>query len=215
MVMGSKAGGGTLYMLPFMPLFVYFWSKLINIEFNYQYVKISNTKLLIVLSLLLGLTFSTAPTCVLKTGYMLLRFSNNLKEDAIPRQVISDLRNINRQYTNLTIHMGVGEELDYKYTYYRPTLVYLGNPYYVDFPAYMTYQISNMLEWKQLVRLFEACKIDIWLIPKGNIPFYMGNWADGKLMFDQQLRNAFLNNYDLINSSKFFDIYKCKTLRES
>jgi len=214
MIMGSKAGGGTLYMLPFMPLFVYFWSKLINIEFSCQYVKISNTKLLIILSLLLGLTFSTIPTSVLKTGYMLLRFSINLKEDAIPRQVINDLRNIDRQYPDLTIHMGVGEERNYKYTYYRPTLVYLGNPYYVDFPVYMTYQISNMLERKQLVHLFEACKIDIWLIPKGNIPFHMGNWASGKLLFDQQLRNSFLNNYDLINSSKFFDIYKCKTLRE-
>jgi hypothetical protein len=45
----------------------------------------------------------------------------------------------------------------------------------------------------------------------------MANWIDEiphserKKLFDQQLRNSFLNNYDLINSSKFFDIYKCKT----
>jgi len=215
MIMGAKAGGGNLYMLPFMPIFVYFWSKLINIEFNYQYVKLSNTKLLIILSLLLGLTFSTVPTSVLKTGYMLLKFSINLKKDAIPRQVINDLRNIDRQYPELTIHMGIGEYKDYKYTYYRPVLVYRGNPYYIDFPAYMAYQNSKMLDRKQLAQIFEACKIDIWLIPKGNIPFRMENWSDGKPLFDQQLRNSFLNNYDQINSSKFFDIYKCKVLRKS
>ena len=214
-IMGAIAGGGKLYLLPFMPLFVYFWSKLINIEFNYQYVKLSNTKLLIILSLLLGLTFSTVPTSVLKTGYMLLKFSINLKKDAIPRQVINDLRNIDRQYPELTIHMGIGEYKDYKYTYYRPVLVYRGNPYYIDFPAYMAYQNSKMLDRKQLAQIFEACKIDIWLIPKGNIPFHMENWSDGKPLFDQQLRNSFLNNYDQINSSKFFDIYKCKVLRKS
>lgn len=215
MVMGSKAGGGTLYMLPFMPLFVYFWSKLINIEFNYQHVKISNAKLLIIMSLLIGLTFSTVPTSMLKTGYMLLRFSSNLKKDAIPKQVINDLKNIDRQYPDLSIHMGVGDERDYKYTYYRPTLVYMGNPYIVDFAAYMTYKISNMLESRQLAHIFEDCKIDIWLIPKGNTPFNMGNWTNRELLFDQQLRNAFLNNYDKINSSKFFDIYKCKMISES
>jgi hypothetical protein len=215
MIMGSKAGGGTLYMLPFMPLFVYFWSKLINIEFNYQYVKISNAKLLIIMSLLIGLTFSTVPTCMLKTGYMLLRFSSSLKTDAIPKQVINDLKNIDRQYPDLSIHMGVGDERDYKYTYYRPALVYMGNPYIVDFAAYMTYKISNMLESKQLAHIFEDCKIDIWLIPKGNTPFNMGNWTNRELLFDQELRNSFLNNYDKINSSKFFDIYRCKMLSES
>ena len=146
---------------------------------------------------------------------MLLKFSINLKKDAIPRQVINDLRNIDRQYPELTIHMGIGEYKDYKYTYYRPVLVYRGNPYYIDFPAYMAYQNSKMLDRKQLAQIFEACKIDIWLIPKGNIPFRMENWSDGKPLFDQQLRNSFLNNYDQINSSKFFDIYKCKVLRKS
>ena len=220
-IMGAIAGGGKLYLLPFMPLFVYFWSKLINTEFIFEYVKISNTKLLIILSLLLGLTFSTVPPCGLKTGYMLLRFSKNLKKDAIPRQVINDLRNIDKQYPDLTIHMGLGEYSGYKYTYYRPALVYMGNPYYIDFAIFMAYQNAEMLDRKRLAQIFEACKIDIWLIPKGNVPFRMANWIDEiphserKQLFDQQLRNSFLNNYDLINSSKFFDIYKCKTLRES
>jgi hypothetical protein len=215
--MGAIAGGGKLYLLPFMPVFVYFWSKLINIEFSCQYVKISNIKLLIILSLLLGLTFSTVPTSVLKTGYMLLKFSKNLKEDAIPRQVINDLRNIDKQYPDLTIHMGLGDYSGYKYTYYRPALVYMGNPYYVDFAIFMAYQNAEMLDRERLAQIFEDCKIDIWLIPKGTVPFRMANWIDEiphterKQLFDQQLRNSFLNNYDLINSSKFFDIYKCKT----
>ncbi|MDP6923195.1 MAG: hypothetical protein R2568_10160 [Candidatus Scalindua sp.] len=167
------------------------------------------------MSLLIGLAFSTVPTSMLKTGYMLLRFSSNLKTDAIPKQVINDLNNIDSQYPDLSIHMGVGDERDYKYTYYRPALVYMGNPYIVDFAAYMTYKISNMLESRQLAHIFEDCKIDIWLIPKGNTPFNMGNWTNRELLFDQQLRNSFLNNYDKINSSKFFDIYKCKMLSES
>ena len=81
----------------------------------------------------------------------------------------------------------------------------------------MAYQNAEMLDRKRLAQIFEACKIDIWLIPKGNVPFRMANWIDEiphserKQLFDQQLRNSFLNNYDLINSSKFFDIYKCKT----
>jgi len=213
MIMGAVEGGGMLYMLPFMPLFVYFWSKLINIEFIFKYVKISNVKSLIILSLLLGLTFSTAPPCVLKTGYMLLRFSINLKKDAIPRQVINDLRNIDRQYPESTIHMGIGQSKDYKYTYYRPALVYMGNPYYIDFPIYMIYQNAKIEDRKQLAHIFEDCKIDIWLIPKGNAPFSMGNWVYDKPVFDQQLRNSFLNNYDQINSSKFFDIYRCRKVR--
>jgi hypothetical protein len=212
MLMGAKTGGGKLYMLPFMPIFVYFWSKLINIEFDSQHAKISNTKSLILLSLILGLLFSTIPTSMLKTGYMLLRFSRNLEKDAIPRQVIDDLKKIDRQYPDFTIHMGIGEYKDYKYTYYRPALVYMGNPYYIDIPIYMAYQNANMLDRKQLDQIFKDCKIDIWLIPKGNTPFYMGNFAGNHIpLFDQQLRNSFLNNYGQINSSKFFDVYKCKT----
>ena len=215
-IMGAKAGGGKLYMLPFMPLFVYFWSKLINIEFDSQSLKTPSTKSLIILSLIIGLTFSTVPTSALKSGYMLLRFSKNLKKDAIPRQVIDDLRNIDKQYPELTIHMGIGEYRDYKYTYYRPTLVYMGHPYYIDFPIYMAYQNAKMLGRKQLTQIFEDCKIDIWLIPKGNAPFHMGNFSGNHIpLFDQQLRNSFLNNYDKINCSKFFDIYKWKTRRES
>ena len=211
MIMGAVEGGGKLYMLPFMPLFVYFWSKLINIEFVFKHIKISNAKALIILSLLLGLTFSTAPPCVLKTGYMLLRFSKNLKKDAVPRLIIKDLKDINKQYPDLAIHMGIGEYKDYKYTYYRPALVYMGNPYYIDFPIYMAYQNANLVNRNQLAQIFEACKIDIWLIPKGNVPFRMGNFAVNHVpLFDQELRNSFLNNYALINSSKFFDIYKCR-----
>ena len=215
MIMGAVEGGGKLYMLPFMPLFVYFWSKLINVEFDFKNVKISNAKLLIIMSLLLGLTFSITPPYALKTGYMLLRFSKNLKKDAVPRQIINDLRNIDNQYPDLTIHMGLGEYKDYKYTYYRPALVYMGNPYYIDFPIYMAYQNANMVNRKQLTQFFETCKIDIWLIPKGNIPFAMGNFAVKHIpLFDQELRNSFLNNYVQINTSKFFDIYKCKIHKE-
>jgi hypothetical protein len=111
--------------------------------------------------------------------------------------------------------MGLGEYRDNKYTYYRPALVYMGNPYYIDFAIFMAYQNAEMLDGERLAQIFEACKIDIWLIPKGNVPFRMANWIDGKPLFDQQLRNSFLNNYDQINSSKFFDIYKCKVLRKS
>ena len=215
MIMGAKAGGGKLYMLPFMPLFVYFWSKLINIEFDSQSLKISSTKSLIILSLIIGLTFSTLPTSALKSGYMLLRFSKNLKKDAIPRQVIDDLRSIDKQYPDFTIHMGIGECKNYNYTFYRSALVFMGNPYFIDFPAYMAYQNSKMLDKKQLAQIFEACKIDIWLVPKDNVPFRMMNWSDGKALFDQQLRNSFLNNYQQIDSSKFFDIFICKALTES
>ena len=146
---------------------------------------------------------------------MLLEFSKNLKKDAVPRQIINDLRNIDNQYPDLTIHMGLGEYKDYKYTYYRPVLVYMGNPYYIDFPIYMAYQNANMVDRKQIAQTFEACKIDIWLIPKGNIPFAMGNFAVKHIpLFDQELRNSFLNNYVQINTSKFFDIYKCKIHKE-
>jgi hypothetical protein len=214
MIMGAKTGGGKLYMLPFMPLFVYFWSKLINIEFESQYVKISNTKSLIILSLILGLTLSTIPISMLKTGYMLLRFSKNLEEDAIPRQVINDLENIDKQYPDLTIHMGIGEYGDYKYTYYRPALVYMGNPYYIDFPLFMAYQNAKKLDRKLLAQIFQDCKVDIWLIPKGNIPFNIENFSVNHIkLIDEQLLISFLNNYSQINSSKFFDIYKCKTIR--
>ncbi len=112
--------------------------------------------------------------------------------------------------------MGLGEYKEYKYTYYRPVLVYMGNPYYIDFPIYMAYENANMVNRKQLTQIFETCKIDIWLIPKGNIPFNMENFAiNHKSLFDNQFRNSFLNNYVQINSSKFFDIYKCKMLSKS
>jgi len=79
----------------------------------------------------------------------------------------------------------------------------------------MAYQNANMVDRKQIAQTFEACKIDIWLIPKGNIPFAMGNFAVKHIpLFDQELRNSFLNNYVQINTSKFFDIYKCKIHKE-
>jgi hypothetical protein len=122
------------------------------------------------------------------------------------RAVVEDMAGVMRRYPGRTIAMGYGG--NYQSTFYRPVLVYAGNPYLVDAQAMMDMQASGILIPQKTVDAIGSGSTGIWLIPKGGRPFDMPNNYDGfPQLFSKKFRDAFLDSYEPRESTEFFDIW--------
>jgi len=121
----------------------------------------------------------------------------------------SDLEEIVQKYSTKSIQMGVGESIvGYKNAIYKTVLVFAGHPYTIDFGIMMETSMMGIPVPQHFIDGFARCDTDIWLIPVGEFPFSIEGYYYNRV-FDVMFRKAFLNAYDLIESTKFFDVWSC------
>jgi len=123
--------------------------------------------------------------------------------------VQSDIRAIMAAYPDRTIEMGIGQDIKtYPRTYYRTLLVLADHPYTIGAPA-MELNKWNVPLSDDLLAMMRGCNTDIWLIPKGELPFIMiGHY--GSPAVDRAFTDAFNTSYGKVKSFDFFDIWACK-----
>ena len=121
-----------------------------------------------------------------------------------------------------TIEMGYGDlksytDPDYRVTYFRPALVFAGNPLTIDPVALDDAELSGIQIPDSTLQYLGACKTRIWLVPKGAPPFVLLNiyslMNDAALpkepLFSAAFRNIFLQRYQKQGSSRYFDVWEC------
>lgn len=138
--------------------------------------------------------------------------------------VAGDLERVMHDYPGKHIEMGYGEwNSKYELSYLRPALVFAGNPLTIDAVALADMQLSGIDNIPHgTLQYLQECRTQIWLIPKDEPPFAMVNvysLIDPRvfpkhLLFSDEFRRIFFQQYRKQNSSKYFDIWECKTESE-
>ena len=131
------------------------------------------------------------------------------------RGVATDIRATLAAYPGRAIEMGYGASFDrYQDSFLRPALVFAGNPF--SFEAMTFMELRNLAQEppSAQIRRIESCATDLWLIPKGEAPFALGSYYDGKPAFGETLPRAFLESYEKSGSSRYFDLWSCIRGRE-
>jgi hypothetical protein len=128
--------------------------------------------------------------------------------------VTEDVTNIMQAHPGERIEMGYSES--YPLTFYRPTLVFAGNPLTLDAPALDDMQLSGLAIPQGTIDYIRSCQTQIWLIPKDDAPFVMPNiYADARVfparnLFEDRFRQAFLQAYQKVGSSEYYDLWACR-----
>lgn len=199
--------------LPFIPLFAYLlaivleWIRRENVNFPVERstAKIKTIFLSAALAFMITMPLAIAPEAARLVSSLIKSHSN---------QVISDINDVMKSYPKSTIGMGFSEGYgNYELTYYRPVLVFAGNPYLVDPAIMFEMQVSNVNTVSSgTINALRSCQTDIWLLPKvTNVPFDLKNfYPPNDLVFTEEFRTVFLQNYYRSGESKYYDLWSCR-----
>lgn len=208
-LLAAKPGSGVHHLIPFIPLlsyvFVTFLVKIPSInkpDFGYLPQKQSRCFFCV---LYLGIFMAVLINASLKEVLTVENFYSPASE------IITDIKGIVKAYPNQTIEMGYGTNELYPVTYYRPALVFSGNPYLVDSAALMDMQKSGIDIPFTTLEVLSSCRTKIWLIPKGSPPFQQPSYyPPNNQLFSDEFKKVFLKRYELREQTRYFDLWFCK-----
>jgi hypothetical protein len=154
---------------------------------------------------------------------------NNLRSlvDAEWSQAVAlnrDVASIVEEFPGKRVEMGAGagtEDLNRTYSpeYGAAYLVFRGNPYNFDTSLAADNEMLRLPFPAESMRDIANCEGAVWLIPKGQAPFetesiysrmYPREYPH-HIIFTPQIRQSFIASRMRIGSSRFFDLYGCKT----
>jgi len=212
MVIASKPGAGIHHLIPFVHIFYYL--SVLNI--NKMHFNESIRRQLfysIAACAILALFASTT----LKVYHKQFSFIKNIIRDS-HRDVGGDIENILKTYPGARVSMGYGvlDLENYSLTFYRPILLFQGHPCLIDAASLMDFRKSGIGIPPETIKAISSCYIEIWLIPKNTEPFTMESYYRDEnnktvKLFSNEFQEAFHGNYKLINQTRYFDIYSCKS----
>ncbi len=141
---------------------------------------------------------------------------------ALASDVTHDLESLMATHPGETMEMGYGDlksyyDPQYQLTYYRPVLVFAGNPYTIDAVALFDFQLSGLALPDSTITYLKSCKTRIWLVAKNSPPFSMvtvytlidARVLPGALLFSDAFREVFFDRYRKQGSSRYFDVWEC------
>jgi hypothetical protein len=85
-----------------------------------------------------------------------------------------------------------------------------------SYPALLDAQV--LMELRQIgidgsarwIPYLRECRIRQWLLPRGERPFAIASYFyDDRAVFSERFRQAFLDNYKIIETTKYFDVWEC------
>lgn len=128
---------------------------------------------------------------------------------------VKDIENIVKSYPDATIGMGYGK--NYEMSFFRPVLVFRGNPYLLDAASMMEMKKSgiNPVSVNTLDNL-RSCQTKLWLLPKNYQPFdLISYYAKDTQLLNDEFKTIFHENYELKNQTKYYALWLCKEKRVS
>jgi len=199
--------------LPFIPLFSYIlalsveWISQEGILFQSE-TRLSSIRVAVISAIVAFLI--TFPLAIVLEEARLV--SSIIKSPGT--SIISDISNIMRTYPNVPMHMGFSEgKGNYEHTYYRPILVFAGNPYLIDVVSMFEMQEANLNPLPdKTINALQSCQVKLWLLPKPtHEPFDLANfYPPHQPVFNEQFKKAFLKVYEKTSESDFFELWSCR-----
>jgi hypothetical protein len=126
---------------------------------------------------------------------------------ALPaREILDELSRMQQSSTG-TVAMGYGS--NYRLSFFRPQLVFDGQPNVLDGASAMDAAWSRKPFPHALVDGMRSCAVTNWVIPSGGPPFELPNaYGEGEV-FPAEFRQAFHERYQLRESGRWFDVWTC------
>jgi hypothetical protein len=122
-------------------------------------------------------------------------------------EAVADLERIREAYPATPMTMGYGG--DYRLTFYRPLLVFWGNPYLLDSAVVMEDRWGRVEMPPETIDAILACRIPIWVLPHTTRPFHVEDHYTKESLFDEEFRTAFLQTYVLTERFYYYDVWTC------
>jgi len=197
-IAASKPGAGPYHLIPFLPIIAYVvaWH-LAEVPPAAAFdVNITSAAAAFVLtSLLIG----TAQQLQFVT---IMRDRRLLHESEDIRAAIESHQGI--------VAMGYGstESLSLE----RPLLVFRSNSYLLDQPAIREHQLQGIGLPRATIEAIAECRVNYWLIPKGEAPFSGQNSYASVLLqplYPDEFRREFEQAHTIVGSTTYYDIWQC------
>jgi hypothetical protein len=205
-VIGSNIGAGMNHLIPFYPvlsyLFVILLSQLNTVNEPDRVTSINKYYYSAFISLIVALFILAFLRGVLNEARFL---ALSRKYGANP---VNEIHTILKAYPGTTIGMGYGA--NYDLTFYRPVLVFSGNPYLIDAVFEMDAEFLGIKIPSTTLESLSSCQTKIWLIPKGDSPFQLSNYYNQNQVFSDELRATFLETYERRRQTNYYDLWVCK-----
>jgi len=191
----SKAGAGAHHLLPLTPYVGYLWASTLAAHTPRDRQAWG-----------LGIGFlwliSFYSQMVYQTRPFWLRY-----RDGVAAEAVADLRTLLTRYNPQDLQMGCGGERRYPLTFYSPWIYQDGAPRVVDTGSCMDMKESG-LSLRPLENSLRERTFRIWLIPRDDKPFSIISYYDAKPLFDDSVAEAFLRNYSIVESTRYYDVYQ-------
>jgi len=192
----SIPGSGSYHLLPLFPIAV---DVSLRLAHNYRALPRLTTGVLVILAVVL-LALSVP---------VQRRLHRNLDRLA-QENVTAEIDDVVRRHKGETIQMGYGGSFEgYRKTFYKPVLVFRGNPATVDSQVIMELHVAGVDVIGKLVQEIASCRTHNWLIPKGETPFSMQSYYGGGDLF-RAATDAFQRAYHRTERLRHFDLWSCK-----
>ena len=140
--------------------------------------------------------------------------------------VNADLDEVLRTHPGETVEMGYSETPGADTTVdslalFAPKLVLAGNPDLVDAGAMFDMGLSKLPIPEATLDALRACKVQVWLVPRGRAPFELTNAYAFDIpsrfperhLFSAEFREAFAETYRLQGSTTYYDLWACSRTR--
>jgi hypothetical protein len=205
-IIASKAGSGTNHLIPFVPIFCYLIILLVSeaekrnggllaVDIPTLLTKLSSIMLVLIVVIITVSGINTE-----KRLFKIISANDR-------RLMVQDLQSIEKLYAGKTIEVGYGTERSYKvYDDLIPLAVFHGNPLLVEAVALGDMVEAGLPIPPATIKSLEDGNVEVWLIPAGDIPFTVSSGHKSPL-FSEVFRQTFFENYKLVSSTPFFDIW--------
>jgi hypothetical protein len=95
----------------------------------------------------------------------------------------------------------------------RPVLTFRNNSYLLDQPAIREHQLAGVEIPRSTVDALAACRVNYWLIPKGEKPFSGVNGYAAVLLrplYSEDFRRTFFATHARVGETTYYDVWQCR-----
>lgn len=195
-VLSATPGSWVHMYLPLMPFFVWLSAELYA-ELDVQQ---RNVKALMLSAMALTLMLNG----INRQKRMVELFSQTPQR----WQEFNDLKSLTKDIEG-PLEVGYTSIAQYEMTFYKPWFVHNGFGYFLDACALMKILYSGVKIPASTIEKVKRCEVPHMVLPKGDAPWSLGNWYDHKPLLPENLKQALLDHYSPVRSSKFYELYEC------
>jgi len=124
------------------------------------------------------------------------------------RAIISELKQSEASHAG---SVAMGYSANYRPSFFRPELVFAGEPYWLDGASLMDWHWSGRPFPPAALAALRACVVEAWIVPRGAPPFVLPNaYPILGDVFPDEFRRIFEERYRLETYGQWFDVYRCR-----